>query len=449
METSNMAYSLETSSVKTIVPGAEVSGFCDVVARQKINEVSGEVPQLSAGEGIAITTADGKTVITNNISAGTNISVVYDMETNTYRIDAQGGSELPSAISAWSFNNYSQSYSHTPGDLFTETYTGSLFAPSSQWGGGPDSKPRLLLDTTVENYSGTSWVYEHGITSTGHRTTRLDDNQLYINYVVETAEDIPIEQQYTMVEPDFIRLWGSNNTGRLIELGSSGVARSTTESATWSQIISAANGGGGKTYTGVAPIQVNNTTDEISITGESLSAGPGIDMFSSGGYVVISANGGNPFPITGTNGTTGFTANMDCSSMMLTTGASPAGGYVKQTVRGVQYESYPATDVSASWSNIINAANNINVTCSAVKLTTAASENWFYTSALPNLNEITFIAPSYGPYETYSALIDDGETTFVAEVDSGCCMKVVRNWNDDRNKNCWCGLNQETYFYIG
>lgn len=46
----------------------------------------------------------------------------------------------------------------------------------------------------------------------------------------------------------------------------------------------------GHTYTGVAPIQVNNTTDQISISGESLSAGPGIDMFSSGGYVVISAN---------------------------------------------------------------------------------------------------------------------------------------------------------------
>jgi len=86
-----MAYSLETSSVKTIVPGAEVSGFCDVVARQKINEVSGEVPQLSAGEGIGISSVDGKTVISNLISAGQNISLVYDMETNTYRIDAQGG----------------------------------------------------------------------------------------------------------------------------------------------------------------------------------------------------------------------------------------------------------------------------------------------------------------------------------------------------------------------
>ena len=45
----------------------------------------------------------------------------------------------------------------------------------------------------------------------------------------------------------------------------------------------------GHTYTGVAPIQVNNTTDQISISGDSLSAGPGIDLFASGGYVVISA----------------------------------------------------------------------------------------------------------------------------------------------------------------
>ena len=243
---SNMAYLNETSSVKTIVPGAEVSGFCDVVARQKINEVSGEVPQLSAGEGIGISTVDGKTVITNKISAGSNISLVYDMETNTYRIDGQGGD----------LTNYYQK---------TET----------------SSKAEL----------------------------------------------------------------------------------------------SDAFANAGKTYNGVAPIQVNNSTNEISITGESISAGPGIDMFSSGGYVVISANGGNSFPMTGTNGTTGLTANMDCSSMTLTTGSGPAGGYVKQTVRGVQYEAYPSTDVSASWYNIINGANNRS-NCYCIRFTndmTAAS----------------------------------------------------------------------------
>ena len=217
-----MAYLNETSSVKTIVPGAEVSGFCDVVARQKINEVSGEVPQLSAGEGIGISSIDGKTVITNNISAGSNISLVYDMETNTYRIDAQDG---------------------------------------------------------------------------------------------------------------------------------------------------------GHTYTGVAPIQVNNTTNEISITGESISAGPGIDMFSSGGYVVISSNAGNTFPITGTNGTTAYTHGADCSSFYLSNTVDRAGSVVTFSNNALNFAAYPSTDVSASWYNIIDGANNRS-NCYCIRFTddmTAAS----------------------------------------------------------------------------
>lgn len=49
---------------------------------------------------------------------------------------------------------------------------------------------------------------------------------------------------------------------------------------------------GGKTYTGVAPISVNNTTNEISITASELSAGPGIGLNELNGYLVISAQGG-------------------------------------------------------------------------------------------------------------------------------------------------------------
>ena len=177
-----MAYSLETSSVKTIVPGATVSGFCDVVARQKIDEAS----ELSAGEGISISAVDGKTVITNNISAGSNISLVYDMETNTYRIDAQGGD----------LTNYYQK---------TET----------------SSKSEL--------------------------NTKFND--IYNKTDTSSKQEISAALQYV-----------SANAGH--------------------------------TYSGIAPIQVDNVNNQISITGESLSAGPGIDMFSSGGYVVISANGG-------------------------------------------------------------------------------------------------------------------------------------------------------------
>ena len=57
----------------------------------------------------------------------------------------------------------------------------------------------------------------------------------------------------------------------------------------------------GHTYSGIAPILVDNVNDEISISGESLSAGPGIDMFSSGDYVVISASGSNCHCIKFTN----------------------------------------------------------------------------------------------------------------------------------------------------
>ena len=201
---------------------------------------------------------------------------------------------------------------------------------------------------------------------------------------------------------------------------------------------------------------VNNWVHNHSANCETTNTTVGLNsnFWSNTCFVVMDnsaswGQGGTSFPITSQSGNTRYTLNASSNAMWFTTASGPAGATTRLDVRGVNFAAYPATDVSASWFNIINAANSKNITCSAVKLTTAASENWFYTSALPNLNEITFIAPSYGPYETYSALIDDGDTTFVAEVDSGCCMKVVRNWNDDRNKNCWCGLNQETYFYIG
>ena len=197
-----MAYLNETSSVKTIVPGSELSGFCDIVARQKINEVSSEVPQLSAGVGIEISNVDGKTVVTNLITA-----------------------------------------------------------------------------------------------NAGH------------------------------------------------------------------------------TYTGVAPIQVDNVNDQISITGESISAGPGIDIFSSGGYVVISANCGSTFPITGTNGTTAYTHGADCSSFYLSNTVGRAGSVVTFSNNALNFASYPSTDVSASWYNIINGAN-YRSNCYCIRFTddmTAAS----------------------------------------------------------------------------
>ena len=185
---------------------------------------------------------------------------------------------------------------------------------------------------------------------------------------------------------------------------------------------------GGKTYTGVAPIQVNNTTDQISITGQSLSAGPNIDIFASGGYVVISAQGGNSFPITGSKGTTAYTANVDCSSVLLTTASSPAGGYVKQTVQGVQYEAYPATNVSASWNNIINAANNRS-NCYCIRFT-----NEMTAADLANYSAYDKVTVVHSNEYTQDCnLYWDGNTKVFP---SGLYCELVKGTND-RNQTDW------------
>ena len=458
-----MAYSLETSSVKTIVPGAEVNGFCDVVARQKINELSGEVPQLSAGEGIDISTVDGKTVITNNISAGSNISLVYDMETNTYRIDSNaGGDTFPIVSSDDSIPNYKFIYE------LNGTASGIEVSYTNSGQYVPDWVSSTLVSPTeiksVISSDGQQITTGYSLTPNGVSASGLYPLPRYKSWTDLTKPTI----QWSDAAPDVASVYGSgallnlkrneliavlSNSG--LQLGAEtgtydkfsgvyingkGVSSKNAfglytynQYATWEQILNAATGSQGHTYTGVAPIQVNNTTDEISITGESLSAGPGIDMFSSGGYVVISSYGdGLHFPITGTNGTTGFTANMDCSSMMLTTGASPAGGYVKQTVRGVQYEAYPATDVSASWYNIINGANNRS-NCYCVKLdstnTAASLEDY---SAYDRVTVIH--AQDYGPDYL---LHWDGKTKVYP---SGLYCELAKV-KDDQNEDKWTFLN--------
>ena len=281
-----MAYSLETSSVKTIVPGAEVSGFADVVARQKISAVSSQVPILSAGEGIDISLLDGKTVITNNISAGDNISFYYDSNTNKIRIDT-------AEISAYQLSggNYIEVSNDHVNRKTLVSYTGTI----------GDTE----VNNVVRNFSANgTWLTAH---------------QSLSNYYQKT--DTSSKQQISAAL----------------------------------QYVSA---NAGHTYTGVAPIQVDNTTDQISITGKELSAGPGIDLFESGNYFVISSNGGAGFPITATDGSRNYQMDINSSAMYITTATGAAGATTKLTTPGIQYEAYPATDISASWRNVINAANN-------------------------------------------------------------------------------------------
>ena len=292
METYNMAYLNETSSVKTIVPGAEVSGFADVVARQKIGEVSAEVPKLSAGEGIGLTTVNGKTVITNNISAGENISLVYDQETNTYRIDGEGGSveglyvPLSATDCAIGYLNLAFVDSFAQGgscsaSLYSFAQGGSCSATGASLAQGNHS--------TAFNFSLAQGFRNKAISSS---LAQGEDNyaEKYsqaLGFRVSATNNGMAIGTYNKTTSGAFVIGNGNGAGGLSDAFI--VNHDGSVSAAGKISANGVELGAGKIYTGVAPIQVNNTTDQISITGESLSAGPGIDLFSSGGYVVISA----------------------------------------------------------------------------------------------------------------------------------------------------------------
>lgn len=67
--------------------------------------------------------------------------------------------------------------------------------------------------------------------------------------------------------------------------------------------------------------------------------------------------GGAAFPITSQVGNTRYTLNASSDALWVSTAAERAGASTKFDVRGVKYDAYPATDISASWYNIITNAN--------------------------------------------------------------------------------------------
>lgn len=82
---------------------------------------------------------------------------------------------------------------------------------------------------------------------------------------------------------------------------------------------------------------------------------------------------GTSFPITSQIGSTKYTLNASSNGVWLTTASGPAGATTRLEVAGVHYEAYPATDISASWYNIIKNANKATNTYCIVLNSTMTS----------------------------------------------------------------------------
>jgi hypothetical protein len=184
---------------------------------------------------------------------------------------------------------------------------------------------------------------------------------------------------------------------------------------------------------------VNNWVHNNSANCETTNTTVGLNstFWSNTCFVVMDnsaswGQGGDPFPITSQSGNTRYTLNASSNAMWFTTASGPAGATTRLDVRGVQYDAYPATNMSASWYNIIKAANTTsNYYC--IKLNnsrTAANLEDF--SAYDRVTVIH--AQDYGP-DYY--LHWDGRTKVFP---SGlyCEMAKVK---DDQNRDKWTFLN--------
>lgn len=97
---------------------------------------------------------------------------------------------------------------------------------------------------------------------------------------------------------------------------------------------------------------LNQKQDKLTFAYDSDSA-----ISSINGSALRSDSTNNPFPITDTDGYATYEANMDCSSLSLTTGAGLHWLGVDLNPTGVQY-GVNDYEVSASWNKILTAVNN-------------------------------------------------------------------------------------------
>lgn len=397
---------------------------------------------LSAGEGIDISTVDGKTVITNNISAGQNISLVYDVETNTYRIDSQAGGTL---VSSGTVGDYTYIDCQSAGRVYgkagiisTETsafvYTGTV----NKYGGSiytnlQAGQFRMYLSAVNYPITATVTGQEYVLNEAGSFTATSngwaqipvtgEDLNAYFEYCNITGNTyngliIPDETSFTGMAQDISDLSGAVTTLSGVDTVLSGA-------------IDYLSGNAGKTYTGVSPIVVNNTTDKISLDTTdtwSLSAGTNMSIDEVGKTLVFNAFGDGNFPITGEVGTTAFTADATFSSFNLNNtfgNLTIADDYVK-------YNHAPAMSESATWIDILHAANAAapeKPNCYCYKLDSSHTAVDLATLSAYDKVTIVHAQEGAGDYNLYW----DGNTKIIHSASYCELVKVL----DDGNRVKW------------
>ena len=142
------------------------------------------------------------------------------------------------------------------------------------------------------------------------------------------------------------------------------------------------------------------------------------------GTCLSSVNAGSPFPMTGSNGTTAYTYGADCSSFYLSNSVSRGGSVVSFYNSYLNFAAFPSTDVSASWYNIIKAANT-KPTCSAIRLSDVAFTH-LHLDGYNELNKISLIGVNYGSTDPQPVTLYSGSRQWNVNVPSGQIIELYK-----------------------
>lgn len=315
-----MAYNQELSSVKRVplYPGdtSTISGLCDEVARQKLGgKLDVSAFQTFSSNAITALNGDYPVQCTDNFDSTYNISM------DTLPLVPGNGIEFTEQLDSHGYTSAVAIECTGGGGQGGSTYTGISpivvnnntnqisakgvpFGVQSPLYFVQDDNEAVVIGCSAGGGTGGDPEVENVVHTYSAAGTWLTAHQDISNLMPKSES------------ANFYPMTG-NPSGFLTEHQS--LTNYYTKNETSSkQEISAAIANAGKTYTGVDPIVVNNVENKISadtwsfsageglvftddnvnkvtkleVEGESLSAGPNIDIFSSGGYVVISANAG-------------------------------------------------------------------------------------------------------------------------------------------------------------
>ena len=188
---------------------------------------------------------------------------------------------------------------------------------------------------------------------------------------------------------------------------------------------------------------VYNTSADCNATNTTVALNS--NFWSNTCFVVMDnsatwGQGGNPFPMTSTDGSRNYQMDINSSAMYITTATGAAGATTKLTTTGIQYQAYPSTDVSASWKDVINAASN-KTTCSAIRLSNVAYTH-IHLDGLYDLNKISLIGVNYGSTESQPVTLYSGTRHWIVNVPSGQAVELYKmNYG---NTQSWFATNPIT-----